>query len=127
MIFRALITSGIISWISYLTLYFSGLSNSNFSSLNELLIFWLVGFLSILGFFYGKRIKRSLQRETGTIKWFDPSKGYGFLVRDKGGDLFVHLRAIKPEDRRKVRENSRVKFSIEDSEKGPEATRITII
>ena len=75
----------------------------------------------------GKRIKRSLQRETGTIKWFDPSKGYGFLVRDKGGDLFVHLRAIKPEDRRKVRENSRVKFSIEDSEKGPEATRITII
>tara|TARA_B100001079_G_C16280461_1_gene456284 strand:+ start:135 stop:518 length:384 start_codon:yes stop_codon:yes gene_type:complete len=127
MIFRALITSGIISWISYLTLYFSGLSNSNFSSLSELLIFWLVGFLSILGFFYGKRIKRSLQRETGTIKWFDPSKGYGFLVRDKGGDLFVHLRAIKPEDRRKVRENSRVKFSIEDSEKGPEATRITII
>ena len=127
MIFRALITSGIISWISYLTLYFSGLSNSNFSSLSELLIFWLVGFLSILGFFYGKRIKRSLQRETGTIKWFDPSKGYGFLVRDKGGDLFVHLRAIKPEDRRKVRENSRVKFSFEDSEKGPEATRITII
>ena len=127
MIFRALITSGIISWISYLTLYFSGLSNSNFSSLSELLIFWLVGFLSILGFFYGKRIKRSLQRETGTIKWFDPSKGYGFLVRDKGGDLFVHLRAIKPEDRRKVRENLRVKFSIEDSEKGPEATRITII
>ena len=127
MIFRALITSGIISWISYLTLCFSGLSNSNFSSLSELLIFWLVGFLSILGFFYGKRIKRSLQRETGTIKWFDPSKGYGFLVRDKGGDLFVHLRAIKPEDRRKVRENSRVKFSIEDSEKGPEATRITII
>ncbi len=127
MIFRALITSGIISWISYLTLYFSGLSNSNFSSLSELLIFWLVGFLSILGFFYGKRIKRSLQREKGTIKWFDPSKGYGFLVRDKGGDLFVHLRAIKPEDRRKVRENSRVKFSIEDSEKGPEATRITII
>ena len=49
------------------------------------------------------------------------------MVRDKGGDLFVHLRAIKPEDRRKVRENSRVKFSIEDSEKGPEATRITII
>ena len=127
MIFRALITSGIISWISYLTLYFSGISNSNFSSLSELLIFWLVGFLSILGFFYGKRIKRSLQRETGTIKWFDPSKGYGFLVRDRGGDLFVHLRAIKPEDRRKVRENSRVKFSIEDSEKGPEATRITII
>ena len=127
MIFRALITSGIISWISYLTLYFSGISNSNFSSLSELLIFWLVGFLSILGFFYGKRIKRSLQRETGTIKWFDPSKGYGFLVRDKGGDLFVHLRAIKPEDRRKVRENTRVKFSIEDSEKGPEATRITII
>ena len=127
MIFRALITSGIISWISYLTLYFSGLSNSNFSSLSELLFFWLVGFLSILGFFYVKRIKRRLQRETGTIKWFDPSKGYGFLVRDKGGDLFVHLRAIKPEDRRKVRENSRVKFSFEDSEKGPEATRITII
>ena len=71
--------------------------------------------------------KRSFQHETGTIKWFDPSKGYGFLVRDKGGDLFVHLRSIKPEDRRKIRENVRVKFSVENSDKGPQAVKIRII
>ena len=76
---------------------------------------------------YGRRLKKAFTGETGTIKWFDPSKGYGFLIRDKGGDLFVHLRSVRPEDRRKLRENTRVKFTVEDTEKGPQAEKITII
>ena len=91
------------------------------------LVFWSLGFLSILGFVYGRKIKRNFRGETGTIKWFDPSKGYGFLIRDKGGDLFVHLRAVQSSDRRKLRENTRVRFSVENSEKGPQAENIKII
>jgi CspA family cold shock protein len=91
------------------------------------LIFWSLGFLSIIGFIYGRKIKRNFRGETGTIKWFDPSKGYGFLIRDKGGDLFVHLRAVQSSDRRKLRENTRVRFSVENSEKGPQAENIKII
>ena len=87
----------------------------------------LFTFLSILGFVYGRKIKRNFRGETGTIKWFDPSKGYGFLIRDKGGDLFVHLRAVQPADRRKLKENTKVRFSVENSEKGPQAENIRII
>ena len=128
MIFRALITSGLVSVVSLLI--YSLITREaliNHSSLSQVILLWIIGFSSILGFIYGKKIKRSFQHETGTIKWFDPSKGYGFLVRDKGGDLFVHLRSIKPEDRRKIRENVRVKFSVENSDKGPQAVKIRII
>ena len=76
---------------------------------------------------YGRKIKRNFRGETGTIKWFDPSKGYGFLIRDKGGDLFVHLRAVQNQDRRKLKENTRVRFSVEETEKGPQAENIRII
>tara|TARA_B100002049_G_C15759200_1_gene241948 strand:- start:100 stop:486 length:387 start_codon:yes stop_codon:yes gene_type:complete len=128
MIFRALITSGIVSVISLLIYSFiTREALINHSPLSQLTLLWIIGFFSVLGFIYGKRIQRSLQHETGSIKWFDPSKGYGFLVRDKGGDLFVHLRSIKPEDRRKIRENVRVKFSVENSDKGPQAVKIRII
>ena len=74
-----------------------------------------------------KKNKKSIKVETGTIKWFDPIKGYGFLISYKGVDLFVHLRAVKPEDRRKLRENTRVRFTVEDTEKGPQAEKIKII
>jgi CspA family cold shock protein len=49
------------------------------------------------------------------------------LIREKGGDLFVHLRSVRPEDRRKLRENTRVKFTVEETDKGPQAENITII
>ena len=84
-------------------------------------------YISSMIIVYGRQIKYRLKREKGTIKWFDPSKGYGFLERDKGGDLFVHLRSVQPEDRRRLRENTRVRFSVENTEKGPQAENIRII
>ena len=127
MLFRAFITSFFIS-IVYVGLTSYLLEDPNNNTLfYVLLLFWSLGFLSILGFIYGRKIKRNFRGETGTIKWFDPSKGYGFLIRDKGGDLFVHLRAVQQSDRRKLKENTRVRFSVENSEKGPQAENIRII
>ena len=128
MFFRALITSFIISSL-FTGLIFSIGDLTLGSSLmyQALVTFWSIGFLSIVGFIYGRKIKRNFRGETGTIKWFDPSKGYGFLIRDKGGDLFVHLRAVQNQDRRKLKENTRVRFSVEETEKGPQAENIRII
>jgi|TARA_B110000967_G_C18305924_1_gene280658 CspA family cold shock protein len=127
MFLRALVTSLILAALySYGTSLIIG-DVVGKTLLYVFLIFWSLGFLSIIGFIYGRKIKRNFRGETGTIKWFDPSKGYGFLIRDKGGDLFVHLRAVQSSDRRKLRENTRVRFSVENSEKGPQAENIKII
>ena len=127
MLFRAFITS-LIASVFYVWLTSYLLEGTDGSTLLYVLfLYWSLGFLSILGFIYGRKIKRNFRGETGTIKWFDPSKGYGFLIRDKGGDLFVHLRAVQSSDRRKLKENTRVRFSVEDSEKGPQAENIRII
>tara|TARA_Y100001949_G_C15808316_1_gene252334 strand:- start:123 stop:497 length:375 start_codon:yes stop_codon:yes gene_type:complete len=124
MIFRSLVTGALLAAIySFLLLVLLG----NPALWQNFLIFWSLGFFSILSFVYGRRIKRAFKSETGKIKWFDPSKGYGFLIRDKGGDLFVHLRSVQPEDRRKLRENTRVRFTVEETEKGPQAEKIRII
>ena len=128
MFFRAFITSGLIAVI-YTALIFSlgDLAFGNSLMYQALATFWSIGFLSIIGFIYGRKIKRNFRGETGTIKWFDPSKGYGFLIRDKGGDLFVHLRSVQTQDRRKLKENTRVRYSVENTEKGPQAENIRII
>ena len=127
MLFRSLVTSAIFAAIYgfIFTNLVPGIARNIW--LISFALLWSLGFLSILGFVYGRRLKKAFKGETGTIKWFDPSKGYGFLIRDKGGDLFVHLRSVRPEDRRKLRENTRVKFTVEDTEKGPQAENITII
>ena len=127
MIFRSLVTSAIFAAIYAVA--FSTLipQISKNIWLISFVLLWSLGFFSILGYVYGRRLKRAFKGETGTIKWFDPSKGYGFLIRDKGGDLFVHLRSVKSEDRRKLRENTRVRFTVEETEKGPQAENIKII
>ena len=128
MFFRAFITSGLIATL-FIALIFSLGELTLWNSLmyQVLATFWSIGFLSIIGFIYGRKIKRNFRGETGTIKWFDPSKGYGFLIRDKGGDLFVHLRSVQTQDRRKLKENTRVRYSVENTEKGPQAENIRII
>lgn len=128
MFFRAFITSGLTASL-FMALIFSlgELPLGNSLMYQVLATFWSIGFLSIIGFIYGRKIKRNFRGETGTIKWFDPSKGYGFLIRDKGGDLFVHLRSVQTQDRRKLKENTRVRYSVENTEKGPQAENIRII
>ncbi len=63
-------------------------------------------------------------RIQGTVKWFNSSKGYGFIAHDGGKDVFVHFSAISMDGYRTLNEGDKVEFSIEDSPKGPQATNV---
>jgi CspA family cold shock protein len=61
------------------------------------------------------------EREHGQVKWFNVSKGFGFIVKDDGDEIFVHFRSIRGRERRGLRDGQRVSFVVADSEKGPQA------
>lgn len=65
---------------------------------------------------------------TGTVKWFNDSKGFGFITPDEGGeDVFAHFSAIKAEGFKSLKENQRVSFDIATGPKGKQASNITVI
>lgn len=68
----------------------------------------------------------SAARETGIVKWFNNSKGYGFIQRDQGGDVFVHYRAIKGEGYRTLDEGARVSFLVTQGQKGLQAEDVIV-
>ena len=62
---------------------------------------------------------------SGTVKWFNPEKGYGFIKQDGGGpDVFVHYSGIASAGYRTLEENQRVQYDITPGEKGPQATNV---
>lgn len=67
------------------------------------------------------------ERETGTVKWFNATKGYGFIERQDGPDVFVHFSAIQADGFRTLQEGQRVEFSIEQGPKGLQAAQVTVI
>jgi len=67
------------------------------------------------------------ERETGTVKWFSNAKGYGFITRDMGEDVFVHYSAVSGDGFRTLEEGQRVEFDIEQTEKGLQATNVTAL
>ena len=62
--------------------------------------------------------------EKGTVKWFSTSKGYGFITRESGGDIFVHYTGIEGEGFRSLKEGEPVEFDIEETDKGPQAIKV---
>ena len=67
------------------------------------------------------------ERETGTVKWFNNDKGFGFISRDAGDDVFVHFSAIESEGFRSLDENQRVEFAVEQGDKGLRAAHVRVI
>jgi CspA family cold shock protein len=67
------------------------------------------------------------EQENGTVKWFNGSKGYGFITRENGGDVFVHFSAIQSTGFRSLDENQKVQFTVEQGPKGPQATNVVIL
>ncbi|MCY0879216.1 MAG: cold shock domain-containing protein [Firmicutes bacterium] len=61
---------------------------------------------------------------TGRVKWFSAEKGYGFLEREDGGDVFVHFSAINGEGFRTLNEGERVEFDVVEGDRGPQAANV---
>lgn len=66
-----------------------------------------------------------MARITGTVKWFSDAKGYGFIERDDGGDIFVHHTAIEGSGFKTLKEGERVEFEVLEEDKGPKAQNVT--
>ena len=68
------------------------------------------------------------QTTTGTVKWFNESKGFGFISQTDGGkDVFVHFRSIVSEGYKSLAEGQQVEFTVEEGQKGPQAANVTVI
>lgn len=67
------------------------------------------------------------ERVIGTVKWFNNGKGYGFIEREDGPDVFVHYTAIQADGFRTLEEGQKVEFSIEQGDKGPQAAEVTFV
>ncbi|HEY0663671.1 MAG TPA: cold-shock protein [Thiobacillaceae bacterium] len=63
----------------------------------------------------------------GVVKWFNDEKGYGFISREGGPDVFVHFRAINGSGRRTLKEGQKVSFDVTQGQKGPQAENVNIL
>ncbi len=67
------------------------------------------------------------ERVTGTVKWFNNTKGYGFLSQENGADVFVHFSAIQGDGYRSLEEGQRVEFTVEKGQKGLQASQVVVL
>lgn len=67
------------------------------------------------------------ERETGTVKWFNASKGFGFITRESGDEIFVHFSAIQSDGYKKLAEGQKVEFTVVEADKGPQAQEVVTV
>ena len=68
-----------------------------------------------------------MSKTQGTVKWFNESKGFGFIERESGPDVFAHFRAITGDGFKTLKEGQKVEFTVTEGAKGPQAEDITVI
>jgi len=66
------------------------------------------------------------ERENGVVKWFDVKKGFGFITREEGSDVFVHYSSIQGDDFKKLEEGQKVSFVVSETDKGLQAQDVTL-
>lgn len=67
------------------------------------------------------------ERKEGTVKWFNGTKGYGFITQESGSDVFVHYQSIVGDGYKSLDEGDRVEFTITEGAKGPQANAVSVI
>lgn len=98
--------------------------------------FWVISFLSILiaSFIAAKtcsskasssHVEITSDQERGTVKWFNAEKGFGFITRESGEDVFVHFRSIQGKGHRSLGEGQAVIFTVTEGDKGPQAVDVS--
>jgi CspA family cold shock protein len=78
-------------------------------------------------FFFLPKEANMSERIIGTVKWFNGSKGYGFLARESGADVFVHFSAIQGDGFKNLEEGQKVEFTVEKGPKGPQAANVVVL
>ncbi|MBQ61426.1 MAG: cold-shock protein [Gammaproteobacteria bacterium] len=68
-----------------------------------------------------------MSTSTGTVKWFDESKGFGFIAQDSGPDVFAHFSAIESSGFKTLTEGQKVEFTVTQGQKGPQASNIVAV
>lgn len=68
-----------------------------------------------------------MSKTTGKVKWFDEKKGFGFIEREDGSDVFVHFKAIVSDGFKTLSDGQAVEFDVEDGQKGPQAANVSVI
>ena len=67
------------------------------------------------------------EQTRGTVKWFNSSKGYGFISREEGEDVFVHFQSIVADGYKTLNENDEVEFTVTEGQKGPQAVDVKVV
>lgn len=67
------------------------------------------------------------ERKQGSVKWFNSSKGYGFIQQQDGADVFVHYQSITGDGYKSLNENDKVEFTVVEGQKGPQAADVKIL
>jgi cold shock protein len=71
--------------------------------------------------------RKMIERQVGTVKWFNGSRGFGFIARESAEDVFVHHTAIQGEGYKNLDEGQRVEFAVEQGTKGLQATNVVVL
>ena len=71
------------------------------------------------------KVVENMSTVTGTVKWFNETKGYGFIAQEDGPDVFVHFSAIQGDGFKTLTDGQKVEFTVTDGQKGPQAENVT--